>query len=174
MTSSSVAFDIGMLYTTPFAGTRLGMSMNNYGGKMQLSGDDTIIPVDVYPDVPGSNEATTAHLTLGEYELPLIFRVGLSNDLLNNEMYRFTVSVDGVIPNNNLPYGNIGGEFAYKHLFFVRTGFRKMFLPNAEGGFTIGGGLDFNVQSFGFTLDYAYEDFGRLTNIQKFTLIFKF
>jgi hypothetical protein len=174
MTSSAIAFDVGMLYTTPFAGTRLGMSMNNYGGKMQLTGDDTVIPVDVYPDVPGTNEATTAHLSLGEYDLPLIFRVGVSNDVYNTDLYRVTLSLDGVIPNNNLPYANMGGEFGYRNLFFLRGGFRKMFLPNSEGGFTAGGGLDFKVQGFGLALDYGYEDFGRLGNIQKFTMTVKF
>ena len=174
MTSNGIAFDVGMLYETPFAGTRLGMSMTNYGGKLKLDGDDTIAPIDIYPDIPGSNEATTAHLSLGEYDIPLTFRVGLSNDIMENEQFRLTIATDAVIPNDNLIYANVGGEFAFKDLFFVRSGVRNLFLKDVDGGFTIGAGLNFEVQSFDLSFDYAYDDFGKLNNIQQFTLTLKF
>nr|NIV14781.1 hypothetical protein [Fodinibius sp.] len=54
---------------------------------------------------------------------------------------------------------------------FLRGGYKSLFLPDSEEGFTVGGGLNYDFsENVGFTLDYAYEDFGRLEDIQKFTI----
>jgi hypothetical protein len=174
MSASNIAFDIGMLYETPFWGTRLGMAMSNYGGKMKLEGDDTLLSADPHPEDPGNNEGQTANLTMDAYDMPLIFRVGISNELLQTDKFRVTAGVDAVIPNDNLQNANAGVEVAYDELFFIRAGHQQLFLEDAEGGLTLGIGVDFDVQSFGLALDYAYEDYGRLDNIQKYSLILKF
>lgn len=174
MSSNTIAFDVGMRYVTPFNGLRLGMAMRNYGTKMQLSGDDDIAPIDIWDDFDGNNLATNAHLALGSFDIPLNFNVGLSYEVLQAENYRLTIASDAVIPNDNFNYVNAGAEFAFNEMFFVRGGFNKLFLDSNEGGMTLGGGLDFDISQFGLVLDYAYEDYGKLNNIQKFTLILKY
>ena len=39
-TASTVAFDIGTLFTTPYDRLRLGASFSNFGAKMQMDGRD--------------------------------------------------------------------------------------------------------------------------------------
>jgi hypothetical protein len=173
MSSNTIAFDVGMLYETPFDGLRLGMAMTNYGLKLKLAGDDVIIPANI-EDENGPNEAVTAHLSLDEFDLPLLFRVGLAKEIYEDDNFRFTLGTDAKIPNDNDPSVNIGVEVAYQEMFFVRGGYQELLLENTEKGLTLGLGLKMNVQSFGLNIDYAYNDVGRLKDIQKFTVSLTF
>ena len=50
-----------------------------------------------------------------------------------------------------------------------------MFLRDSEEGFTLGGGVDIALLgNFELIADYAYADFGRLDNTQRFSLILVF
>jgi hypothetical protein len=174
MSARTVAFDIGMLYETPFDGLRLGMAMTNYGLKLQLDGDDTAVPIDVYPGVDGTRENVVANLSVDAFDLPLLFRVGLAKELYEDDILRATLAADAKIPNDNFSSVNTGLEFAYQEMFFVRGGYQELFLADTEKGLTLGLGMKMNVQNFNFTVDYAYNDVGRLKDIQKFTVSLTF
>lgn len=168
--ATGIAIDVGTLFITPFNGLRLGMSISNFGSKMQISGDDLTIQVDPDQTISGNNETIPARFETGRFDLPLLFRVGLSMDVLKSELNRVTLAVDALHPNDNNESVNIGGEYMFKDLIAFRGGYRSLFLKDSEEGFTVGGGLNHRLSGVGFRLDYAYEDFGRLENIQKFTI----
>lgn len=169
-TATGLALDMGTLFETPFKGLRLGMSVSNFGTKMQMTGDDLLIQVDPDPDISGNNETINAYFQTDKFDLPLLFRVGLSMELLQTEANRLTLALDALHPNDNSESVNLGGEYAFKEFFFIRGGYRSLFLEDSEEGFTIGGGINYKITGLNFKVDYAYEDFGRLDNIQKFTL----
>ncbi len=168
------AMDVGTLFITPFNGIRLGMSISNFGTKMQIRGDDLLIQVDPDPSISGNNQTINAFFQTDKFDMPLLFRVGLSMDLVNDEQNRFTIAIDGLHPNDNSESVNVGGEYVFNNLFFLRGGYRALFQTDSEEGFTVGAGLNYRVSEIGLHLDYAYEDFGRLNNIQKFTVALSF
>lgn len=168
--ATGFGLDIGTLFTTPFNGLRIGLSISNFGTKMQMSGDDLLVQVDIDPTISGNNDRINAILQTNKFDLPLLFRFGLSMDVLQTEMSRVTLAADALHPNDNAESVNVGGEYQFKDLIALRAGYRSLFLPDSEEGFTAGGGLNYRISGFGFRLDYAYEDFGRLNNIQKFTV----
>jgi len=171
MNSSSIALDIGTLFTTGFYGMKIGMSISNFGGKMKLEGKDTQIFYD--QDIPklGNNDRIPAQLTTDEFDLPLIFRVGLAMDVISSESNRITLAIDAVHPNDNTENLNLGAEYVFDNLLFLRTGYKNLFTRDSEEGFTIGAGIEYNAFSGSLLkIDFAYQDFGLLDNIQKFSL----
>lgn len=76
--ATGVALDIGTLFITPFKDIRFGASISNFGQKMQMTGDDLLVPSDIAPNQEGNNESVTARLSTDRFDLPLLLRVGLA------------------------------------------------------------------------------------------------
>ena len=73
-----MAFDIGTTYETPFDGIILGVSITNFGQKMQINGKDLTTTVDIDPSNNGNNGQINTRLETDEFDLPLMLRVGLA------------------------------------------------------------------------------------------------
>jgi len=174
--ANGLAIDIGTMFETQFNGLMIGMSISNYGTKMKMSGRDMLIQSDIDPSISGNNENINSHLDTDAFDLPLIFRVGLSMDVLKGAgNSNLILAVDALHPNNDVEYMNVGGEYVFNNMVALRAGYKSLFARDSEMGLSFGGGIKYRV--FGFTelmLDYAYQDFGLLKDIQKFTLTLGF
>ncbi len=171
MNAYAFAFDLGVKYVTPFDNAILAMSVSNFGTKMQLTGNSNLVLHDLNIQSTGNNEKIPAYLETDEWALPLSFRVGVAYNVLNTEYNKVTVAFDAIHPSDNYESIDIGAEYAYDNFVFVRGGYKSLFLTDSEEGVTFGLGIRQNlVNSVGLVFDYAYQDFGRLTNIQKITL----
>ncbi len=174
-TASSFAMDIGTLFTTQFNGMTVGMSISNFGNKMQMIGRDTQIPVDVAPGKEGNNSKIVGNMRTDKWSLPLIFRFGVAMNLINNYNFRWTVAVDAMHPNDNTEYLNVGTEYVIKNFIFLRAGYKNLFMQDSEEGLTAGAGLAYKLMgNIMLKLDYAYGDFGILENVQRFSLGIQF
>jgi hypothetical protein len=158
MAASTGAVDIGLTYRTPFDPVTLGLSISNFGGEMQLSGPDTIVRVDLDPEAGGNNGGILGYLATGEWDLPVTFRIGLAYEAIQSRTSSLTLSTDALYPNSNLNYLNTGVEYGFMDTFFVRGGYRQLFLEDREGGLSAGVGL--SVRSV--FADYAFSDRGDL------------
>jgi len=175
MRASGFALDVGTLFTTPFRGMRLGMSISNFGTKMRLEGKDTQVTHDIDPVKTGNNDKIIAHLHTDKWPMPLIFRVGVAMELLQDEWNRVSVGVDAIHPNDNTEYLNVGMEYEFRGYFFARAGYKSLFLRDGEEGLTAGLGLRYPVTAtVVLKADVAYCDFGRLDNVQKVSLSLEF
>lgn len=176
-TSSAQGFaiDIGTLFTTPFRGIRLGASIANFGTKMQMTGDDLLIPVDVAPGQEGNNQSTRGRITTDAFDLPLTMRIGLAGELYQTDQVRFTLSVDALNPNNNEQYVNVGAEAGFLNdLIMIRGGYSDLFLSESPRTFALGGGLNYRFGTLGFMLDYAYQAYQYFDGVNRFTLSVNF
>jgi hypothetical protein len=108
------------------------------------------------------------------FNLPLLFRAGVKVDALNSGPTRLTLAVDALHPNNNWESVNLGAEFAFMEMFFIRGGQKALFLEDSEEGLTLGLGVKIPMRGFAVNADYAYGSFGRLTDIQNFSLAIGF
>jgi len=169
--SSTFAMDVGITYNTSLKNLRLGMAITNYGGQMQMDGKDLLVFHDIDPNLKGNNENVIAKLSTEQYDIPLIFRVGMAYDPVKTEFHRITISADGVTPNDYKEYLNVGMEYAFRDMVFLRTGYKGIGVKDFEGGFSAGGGIKYSMNSgLGIVVDYAYVDWGRLKNVQRFSL----
>ena len=177
MNSSSVAFDIGTIFKTDLlGGMRIGAAMTNFGMPMELSGRDTRYFIRVDDTKLGSNEKIPVNIETDSWDLPLLFQIGISTEAFKNETYQLTVAVDALHPNNDKESINVGFEFGFQDLLFIRGGYNALFLQDAEGGLSFGVGLNSNMV-FSETIvqfDYGYKNFGRLKNIHAFGATIKF
>lgn len=158
---TSFAVDLGTLYRTSFHGLRLGMSILHFGPDVRYSGTfiDFSDPKSV--DINKEKEFNT-------FSLPVNFRFGVAMDMLNNESHRVTTTADMVHPNNNSEQYNLGMEYGFRRLFFLRGGYQ---LNADEGGLALGLGIHTRVSGdLGIVLDYSYADLGILTSAHRFTL----
>jgi hypothetical protein len=166
-----MAVDLGSIYTTDFHDVRMGIAITNFGGRMQMTGRDLDRFYDIDPLEEGNNTSVIAGLATDKWPLPLTMRFGLAGELVNTAPYRLTLAADAVHPNDNLEFVNIGTEGAYREMFMVRLGYKSLFLPDSEEGFTGGAGLRIPTRggpTVGF--DFAYEEFGRFDSIYKYSL----
>jgi opacity protein-like surface antigen len=114
-------------------------------------------------------------IQLDEFDLPLLFRVGVAADILKSEESRLTVALDAVHPNDNTEYLNTGAEFAWNEIAFLRAGWKSLFERDTEQRFTAGIGLHYRILGeFMVKVDYAYQDWGRLTNVHYLSLGVRF
>ncbi len=168
--ATTFALDMGVRYITPFDNMVLAMSIANFGGKMQLLGNSTIVLFDQDISSSGNNGNIPANLSTAEWPLPLIFRVGLAYDVYKSDVNRVLVAVDAVHPSDNYEYLNVGGEYVFDDFISIRGGYKALFLQDSEEGLTLGFGVRHAlVGNIVLSADYAYQDFGRLKNVQKFS-----
>ena len=116
--ANSMAADLGALFITPFKDIRLGASLSNYGSDMQMSGRNQKFSVDPDPTNEGNVEFVNAAYETDKFPLPLIFRVGLSGEIINSDFSRLTFAIDALHPNDNVEWVNLGLEFASRDMFF--------------------------------------------------------
>lgn len=171
MSASAIAIDIGVKYITPFDGAVLGMSITNFGSKMQMQGSSSAVTHDIDETTTGNNGRIPANLTTEEWTLPLNFRVGIAYKLFSDETNKFTIAFDASHPNDNYESIDLGGEYVFNDFLALRGGYKSMFLADSEEGMTLGVGVhQALVGSVQVAFDYCYQDFGILKNAQKFTV----
>ncbi|MFQ5569812.1 MAG: PorV/PorQ family protein [Rhodothermales bacterium] len=170
-TASTIAFDVGTLFTTPFQRLRLGASMSNFGPKMRMDGRDILFSEDPNPTIDGNVEIVNAQFTTDRHPLPLLFRVGLAWDAYQTSDHRIMISTDAAHPNDNSEYVNVGAEYSFRGLIALRAGYRHLFEEDGEQNLTFGAGLNLRLdRALRARFDYAYADFGRLDQTHWFTV----
>jgi hypothetical protein len=171
MSATAFAIDLGVQYITPFDGAVLAMSISNFGTKMKLDGKSSLVLYDPDLSTTGNNGMIPAYLQTDEWELPLNFRVGLSYVPIKTEMHSLTVAVDAAHPSDDYESVNIGGEYSFYDIVYLRAGYKSLFLQDAEESYTFGFGIKKMIfGGVGLKVDYSYGEFGRLNNIQKFSV----
>ena len=174
--ATAMAFDIGTIYDTPLSGLRLGVSVSNFGSKMQIDGEDLNVRVDIAPDQLGNNQSVVGRLKTDRFDLPLIMRLGISYDAWHSENLRLTLAADGINPSDNAQSVNVGAELSFlNEMFTLRGGYNELLLEEAEKGLTMGAGIKTSITNgVEFNAAYAFQDFRHLSNINRFTLTLLF
>jgi long-subunit fatty acid transport protein len=175
MSATAIALDMGVQYVTPFDGMILAMSISNFGTKMKMEGNSALIIYDPNPNSTGNNGSIPAFLQTDSWDLPLNFRVGLAYQPLKIDNNEIIVSVDALHLSDNYESINLGAEYTFNDFISLRGGYKSLFLTDSEETFALGFGLkQLLLGNISIVLDYAYQDFGRLTEIQKFSVAINF
>ena len=170
MKSQGAAFDVGALFDTGVLGMKLGMNISNFGTKMQLDGRDTQVQVDIAPGLNGNNPNINARLQGDQYDLPLMFRFGISSDVLKGENNSLIVAVDALHPSDDFEYVNVGAEYELYDMISIRAGYNELFSDDSESSFSLGAGLHYKISETTIAIDYSYLDFGVFDAIHMFSV----
>jgi opacity protein-like surface antigen len=171
MSATAIAIDLGVKYRTPFKGIMLGMSISNFGSKMQIQGENALVAYDPDLTTAGNNGNIPAYLATDAWDLPLNFRVGISYDIPMGSIGKLTLAADAMHPSDNYECMNVGGEYVFEDFLYLRAGMKSLFQRDSEEGLTLGVGVkQFLIGNLQFVVDYAYQDFGRLNYVQKIGL----
>jgi hypothetical protein len=164
--ASGIAFDIGTQYRIGIGDLTLAMAMTNFGGDMQMSGQDLDIQYDASGDVP-NNRLSPARLESEQYPLPLHFQVGLSMTVIDLEDVGVLLAVDVTHPNDTRERVNLGTEVRLLQYLFLRGGYRINY--DIESG-TMGAGVRVPAGDLRVCFDYAYAIHDQLPDIHRISL----
>lgn len=168
---STFGINFGVQYQLSEGGLTLGASVSNFGGRAAFDGRDLYINYDFEPKKFGDNDQLPAELRTNAFPLPTIFRAGISHKFNLSSNLKLIVSADATHPNDNVESINLGGELTFLDNFFLRGGYRNLFLPDAEGGLVLGSGVNLQIsQSINIRFDYAFADYGRLSEAHRISV----
>ncbi len=199
-TGSAFALDFGTSFHASTANRpiRASFVIQNLGTTLKHNG----VPLDVTatrPPVPGQvdvpQEAQPASLKTKDWNLPVMFRVGLALDAVASEQARVTLLSEFNQPNNNKAGFELGGEVALSDIgksgFFVAGRGSWNFQPannldvgnqagfatglsgkESQQGLAAGFGVGYKKSAFGLGFDYAWRSLGVLgsTNFLSFVV----
>ena len=136
------ALDFGIMYRIGIRELKLGMCMQNLGGKFTY--DER------------------------ESKLPVIFKVGLSANAFRNEHQALLLSAEFAHPADNVEHANVGGEYSLNDLFFARVGYH---INYDTDGLAFGFGVGISAsETTRLLADYSAVDMGPLQYVHRFTL----
>ncbi len=144
------AFDFGLIYRTGFKSLNLGMSLSNFSQEIKFVEEG--------------------------FQLPLLFKLGVSMDVLdlfdvNKETHSMMVSIDATHPRDYPEQIFIGAEYLFLQSFALRVGYRT---PTDIGGFSAGAGVKVNIAGMALGVDYSYAPADVFDYVQRIAVKFAF
>ena len=186
MNAQGFAVDIGTLFITK-RDLRIGMSVSNFGGKLGMEGNNTLVDIDVDENIYGNNDRIDGNLGTAKWPLPLMFRFGISREFTFASNMKCLFAVDAIHPNNNPEYLNIGLEYSAMDMVFLRVGKSHTFYElsfqeedqnigiGPEQGLSFGAGVKYQIpRGPMINIDYVFTDFGIFNNIEGYSISFTF
>jgi hypothetical protein len=186
-TASAFAVDLGVIIQTPFfafqkeggRGMKIGMSLSNYGTPLKYNGLDLMRSHDELPFEGGNYQDAKVKFETDSWELPLIFRIGVSMTPIRYKNHELIIAADALHVNNNNETINLGVQYMFfapgLGRFYLRGGYRSLFLKNSEFGPTFGVGLSREyLNNKNIEIDCTYRDVGELGVVPMFSVAIGF
>lgn len=177
--------DAGIQFRTGLLGTTIAASLLNLGTAGQYEGPllrDVVVAADeLFP----TDRTVPVKLGTRGWDMPTTFTFSVLWDLMGspdallapNPDHRLVAVTDATDAIDSSIMGRLGLEYSYREIFFVRGG--KFFMNEDNTGFRdfaygLTGGVGVAIPLGGSTLrvDYGYQGWGELDNIQVFTVVF--
>jgi len=149
-----VVGDLGTFYRTGLGTSRFAVLISNFGAQVTPSGSVNLI---------GGRVADSFQ----KFPPPTLFRIGFAIEPILTGSNRLTTSIQLNSPNDNSENVNIGAEYAYKELLFLRGGYK--FNVDAEN-FSFGAGIKVPISFAKTELDYSISNYKDLGFAQRFSI----
>jgi hypothetical protein len=155
VSASGFAIDFGVIYQNlaDVNGLSIGVVLKNLGTDMKFDGSG------MYQQTVVGGVARLTKIDAAAFEMPFNFQLAVGYNPVVDEQNSLLFT--GLYQNNNFlgDEYKLGGEYGYNDLFFVRAGY--LLSPQSDEyvyGFTGGVGINYEVEGFGFKVDYAYRE----------------
>ncbi len=163
--ASAYVVDLGALYRTGFRSLTLGMAVRNFGPELDFKVGGKDAEFDDY----NNGELLTEKESYRPFHMPLSFQVGITYTFLETNLkHSLLMALDGVHPNDSDERLNVGLEYSFMNLLFVRCGAYS----NHDSGRYMGGfGLDLSkLFSPKIRVDYALSDYSLIGAVSQISL----
>lgn len=131
--ADAFSIDISTTYVSDFRGFRFAMGIANFGSNIQYV-----------------NES---------YPLPTSFTFGAAMNAVESEMHNLLVSFSAVKPNDGQPLGQVGAEWSFNSMFFLRSGYR---INHPIATYSFGAGVSGAPMGYNVRFDYSYSLYEKL------------
>ncbi len=169
--ANGVAFDVGTLYKPGFLGLRLGFAVQNLSAPLKFTGSGLVRPGSVDPNT--GNQGPDLQQEALEASLPLIFRAGLSSNVLEGDaMNSLLVASEFSTASDRGEYVSLGAEYTWNNLVSARAGYQ--FGASDAYGISGGVGLKYETGSFYGQLDYSIRPHSTLGLVNQITAAVRF
>lgn len=150
------SLDFGTMYYTGFKSLRLAITARNFGPDSRFGG--------------WSEEYQTESDNI---RMPLDFRAGMAMDFFDDaeSPHMMTVVVEGDHPNDGKEKFHVGASYCFDAMLYFRGGYKFNYDVQR---FTFGAGVVYAIGTTISTINYAYVDFGELTQAHMFSVGFSF
>ncbi len=139
---NTMGFDFGIMYRIGIKDLKLGMVIQNLGGKMTYD--------------------------VTESKMPTTFKVGASFLPIKTDNHNLLFSAEFAHPSDNQEHANVGGEYTLNGMFHLRSGYHINY--DAHGlAFGFGAALRSGKTSK-LQLDYSAVDMGPLQYVHRLSL----
>ena len=174
MNAQTFAVDLGFVLKTEYLnGLKLGASISNFGGKMQMDGINSQYFLDIDETSEGNNEDVPSRIYMDEWDLPLSFRFGMNLPVIKRDNLELILLSEAQQTNDNELNVDSGSQLSYLTntvKFHVRAGYKDLFLgDNVASHLTYGAGFVLKTANgVAIGVDFAqvpYEYFGQTTII---------
>lgn len=166
--ADAFALDVGAVFNTSFFNNNLVLaaSLSNFGTKMQFSGRDLAVTYSV-PDNP-SNKQIPANISTIDWDIPLLFRFGVSNYFVRNDQFSVLVAYDVLDSRDYEVRHNTGIEVGFFKSFFLRGGYKFNY---DEIDYTAGVGVDASqFINYKIRFDYVFLDYKNFDSLSEFSI----
>ncbi len=150
LSSSGIAFDVGTMYNTEIQGIKLGVSISNLGTEQQYTGQDLRTTAKIVSQLNMS--PIDAEYIASSYSIPIIFRAGISSDLIDTEENKLTVAGEFTTSSDVKEQFALGCEYMWNKILVLRGGYR---FGLDQMGFSGGLGLTYQGGGFNGAVDYS-------------------
>ena len=169
--AGTTVFNVGTLYRVSDHGLHIGASLSNFGTDAQYDGRDIRVTYDQNPSTNGDNGSLPGLAFTESFAVPVLFRVGLGVPFHPSRDLALQVALDASHPSDDAESVSAGAELELRRTLALRAGWQDLFLPDSEVGLTLGLGLrGYFDDTFGYRVDYAWADHGRLESTQRLSL----
>ncbi|HID93098.1 MAG TPA: PorV/PorQ family protein [bacterium (Candidatus Stahlbacteria)] len=139
------AADLGTFFQTGWRSARFGMRMANFG-----------------PHIKFITEP---------YSLPISFTLGVAMEIIEGGPHTLTLGVMGIKPTDAAERASVGVEYWFQDMFALRGGYKIGY--DAES-WSFGVGFKTRMGKATAKIDYAYSEFGFLTQAHRISMGFAF
>ena len=161
---NGIVTDLGTYYWTGVGSSRFAVVISNFGPDVAPSGEATM------------NNGTTVN-TFQSFAPPTQFKFGFAMDAYKTEDHKTTVAAAWLHPNDNTESLNLGVEWDWREMFFLRAGAKRAIGQavfgtdlTGTGDITLGMGAATPVAGLKFGFDYAYTNFGLLGSVHRISV----
>ena len=172
--SSSIATDIGLLFSSDINKFNMGFSISNFGLNMMLEGKDLYQKIDLDPESDGNNETIVAKIKTEDWPLPLFLRIGMSKTYDINTLISAMYTNDFIIPSDDAEIFSNGLELTINKIFAIRFGFTSTLNDYNDEYFSTGFGVNLFLEKNPIRIDYTYQDKNLLGQISSVGISFGF
>lgn len=131
--ADALSVDIATMYVSDFRGFKFAMQISNFGSNVKFV-----------------NES---------YPLPTAFTFGAAINAIDAESQKVMVSFAATKPNDGQPVAQVGTEWNFQNMFFLRGGYKFNY---DIATYSFGAGLHLDIGGINSRVDYSYSKFNLL------------